>query len=64
MVGQGRLMIFPAHGYGKSPCVMEKLTNSMAIFNSELLVFQRLYHFIHLEIWVKYIVIHYINYSN
>jgi hypothetical protein len=30
-----------SHNYGKSPCLMGKLTISMAIFNSKLLVYQR-----------------------
>jgi hypothetical protein len=29
------------HNYGKSPCLMGKSTISMAIFNSKLLVYQR-----------------------
>ena len=31
------------HNYGKSPCSMGKSTISMAMFNSKLLVYQRLY---------------------
>ena len=30
------------HNYGKSPCLMGKLTISMAIFNSYVAVYQRL----------------------
>ena len=33
-------------GYGKSPCLMGKLTISMAIFNSKLLVYQRVDFFV------------------
>jgi len=32
------------HNYGKSPCSMGKSTMSMAIFNSKLLVYQRVNH--------------------
>ena len=36
--------------YGKSPCLMGKLTISMAIFNSKLLNYQRV-HWLKFEIW-------------
>jgi hypothetical protein len=38
------------HNYGKSPCLMGKLTISMAIFNSKLLNYQRV-HWLKFEIW-------------
>ena len=42
-----------SHNYGKSPCFMGKLTISMAIFNSKLLVYQRVSSINPIQITIK-----------